>query len=138
MTQIASLDPDVRDAVARVSRRFRNGRPRTSFQLAYEFEAAATAAVRHLWDLEIRSNRRYRLWERPAGDPAVRASTDRLMARREAAIDIAEEAEFQLGYVWDRLSRAMPPLPSSFSRVASLCEMAPAEFWRSLAGTGAS
>lgn len=77
------------------------------FHRAFTTATATIKAARRVSDLEYRINTRYRLWER-GDDPAVLACGARLTKRKRTAVAIAEDAEWYLSELWDRLSREMP------------------------------
>jgi hypothetical protein len=82
------------------------------FHAAFITAAAWTKEARHLSDVEFRFNRRYQLWNVPEDDERMNAQTDRLIKRRDAAREFAEEAEHILNRLWDdagnRLRIAVP------------------------------
>jgi hypothetical protein len=82
------------------------------FHEAFTAATAAIKAARHVSDLEYRVNMRYRLWER-GEDPAVLACAVRLTERKRTTVAAAEDAEWNLSELWDRVSRDLPPLAPS-------------------------
>jgi hypothetical protein len=77
----------------------------------------AACEANRLARLEYRWVERFRLWER--GSPELAAKGRALAERRRDAVRIAEDADWELGPLWNRWSRALPPISVPAVRLAA-------------------
>ena len=84
---------------------------------ALERMLVAACEANRLARLEYRWVERFRLWER--WSPELAAKGRALAERRRDAIRIAEDADWELGPLWNCWSRALPPISVPAVRLAA-------------------